>query len=253
LLGIVLAVINFWLFAQTLLNVIPGIQTSLGLDPTVANLAVSVTALMSGLFIVVFGGLADRVGRGLIMRVGIWLSIVGSVLIVLTPAGHGALTAGAMLGGRIVQGLSAACVMPSTMALIKTFYEGKDRQRALSFWSIGSWGGSGFCSLFGGLMAVSVLGWRSIFWISIALSVLALYLVRDTPVSRVVPSGGRARFDWPGLGTFVVSMLAINVFISQGPKIGWFSSTALGLLVVFVAATLASSTSRPTVRTPSSI
>ena len=91
LLGIVLAVINFWLFAQTLLNVIPGIQTSLGLDPTLANLAVSVTALMSGLFIVVFGGLADRFGRGLVMRIGIWISIAGSVLIVLTPPRHGAL------------------------------------------------------------------------------------------------------------------------------------------------------------------
>src|SRR4029077_19437397 len=106
-----------------------------------------------GLFIVVFGGLADRIGRGLIMKIGIWLSIAGSVLIVLTPARHGALTATTMMGGRIVPGLSAARVTPSTMALIKTFYDGKDRQRALSFWSIGSWGGSGFCSLFGGLMA----------------------------------------------------------------------------------------------------
>lgn len=236
LLGVVLAVINFWLFAQTLLNVIPGIQSSLGLDPTVANLAVSVTALMSGLFIVVFGGLADRLGRGLVMTIGIWLSIVGSVLIVLTPAQHGALTATTMLAGRVVQGLSAACVMPSTMALIKTFYDGKDRQRALSFWSIGSWGGSGFCSLFGGLMAVSVLGWRSIFWISIALSFLALYLLRGTPVSKVEPTGAGRRFDWGGLATFVVAMLAMNLFISQGPKIGWFSVTSLALVVVFAAA-----------------
>jgi DHA2 family multidrug resistance protein-like MFS transporter len=239
LLGIVLAVITFWLFAQTLLNVIPGIQASLGLDPTVANLAVSVTALMSGLFIVVFGGLADRVGRGPIMKLGIWLSILGSVLIVLTPARHGALTATTMMGGRIVQGLSAACVMPSTIALIKTFYDGKDRQRALSFWSIGSWGGSGFCSLFGGLLAVSVFGWRSIFWISIAVSAVALYLVRNTPVSKAESSGTHGRFDWAGLVTFLVALLAINVFISQGPKIGWFSYAALGLLVVFAAAILA--------------
>lgn len=32
LLGIVLAVVNFWLFAQTLLNVIPGIQGQLGVE-----------------------------------------------------------------------------------------------------------------------------------------------------------------------------------------------------------------------------
>jgi MFS transporter, DHA2 family, multidrug resistance protein len=238
LLGIVIAVINFWLFAQTLLNVIPGIQDSLGLDPTVANLAVSVTALMSGLFIVVFGGLADRLGRGPVMKIGIWLSIVGSLLIVLTPAEHGGLTATTLMAGRIVQGLSAACVMPSTLALIKTFYQGRARQRALSFWSIGSWGGSGFCSLFGGLMAVSVLGWRSIFWISIALSVLALFLVRSTPPSRAEQSGAGGRFDWGGLLTFIAAMLAINVFISQGPKIGWFSYGSLGLLVAFAVSIL---------------
>jgi DHA2 family multidrug resistance protein-like MFS transporter len=46
---VILAVITFWLFAQILLNVIPTIQSSLGLNATVANFAVPVTALMSGL------------------------------------------------------------------------------------------------------------------------------------------------------------------------------------------------------------
>jgi MFS transporter, DHA2 family, multidrug resistance protein len=238
LLGVVIAVVNFWLFAQTLLNVIPGIQTSLGLDATVANLAVSITALMSGLFIVVFGGLADRLGRGLVMKAGIWLSIIGSLLIVLTPERQGGLTASMLLAGRAVQGLSAACVMPSTMALIKSFYDDRGRQRALSFWSIGSWGGSGFCSLFGGLMAVSALGWRSIFWISIVLSFVALYLVRSTPVSKAAGSATTGGFDWGGLVAFIVAMLAINVFISQGPKIGWFSYASLALVVAFIVAIL---------------
>jgi len=239
LLGVVLAVITFWLFAQTLLNVIPAIQGSLGLTSTVANLAVSVTALMSGMFIVVFGGLADRVGRARVLRFGIALSIVGSLLIVLTPTKQGALTATTMMAGRIVQGLSAACVMPSSLALIKEFYDGEPRERALSFWSIGSWGGSGFCSLFGGLIAVSFLGWRSIFWISIVVAVLALYLIRDTPDSRVADTGTHHRFDWSGLLAFVAAMLAINLFISQGPKLGWFSGASLGLVVAFVVFVLA--------------
>lgn len=188
LLGIVLAVINFWLFAQTLLNIIPGIQGELGVEQTIANLAVSLTSLFSGIFIVVAGGLADRIGRMRILAIGIWLSIAGSLLIALTPEDAGALTDAMLLGGRAVQGLSAACVMPSSMALIKAYYDGKERQRALSFWSIGSWGGSGLCALFGGVMATSFLGWRSIFWISIVLSLLALLLLRGTP-SR----GRRAR------------------------------------------------------------
>nr|WP_245873631.1 MFS transporter [Brevibacterium ihuae] len=122
--GILLSVITFCLFAQTLLNVIPGIQGELGIAPTIANLAVSITSLFSGIFIVVAGGLADRVGRGRILMIGIGLSIVGSLLIALTPEGMGGLTAGMLLAGRIVQGLSAACIMPSSMALVKSFYDG---------------------------------------------------------------------------------------------------------------------------------
>ncbi len=237
LIGIVLAVINFWLFAQTLLNVIPGIQGSLGIERTLGNLAVSITSLFSGIFIVVAGGLADRLGRVRIMNIGIYLSILGSLLIALTPENAGALTAAALLGGRVVQGLSAACIMPSTMALVKTYYEGKDRQRALSFWSIGSWGGSGFCALFGGLMATSAFGWRSIFWISIVLSIIALFLLRGTPESKAAAKAG-GTFDWGGLVSLIVALLALNVYISQGPLIGWLSWTGIGLIAATVIAAL---------------
>lgn len=51
-------------------------------------------------------------------------------------------------------------------------------------------------------------------------------------------SGPHGRFDWGGLISFVIAMLAINVFISQGPKLGWFSYGALGLLLVFAVAIL---------------
>lgn len=145
--GIVLAVITFWLFAQTTLNIAPAISTDLRISKSLNNIAVSITALFSGIFIVIAGGLADRIGRMKMTYYGLLLSSVGSLLIVLSPSG----TAVFLLAGRILQGLSAACIMPATLALMKAYFDGKERQRALSFWSIGSWGGSGLCSLFGGI------------------------------------------------------------------------------------------------------
>ena len=63
LFGIILGVLAFWLFAQTTLNIAPAMAADLGVATSVMNIAVSITALFSGIFIVVVGGVADRVGR----------------------------------------------------------------------------------------------------------------------------------------------------------------------------------------------
>ena len=231
LLGIVLSVITFWLFAQTTLNVAPAMRADLGIDENWSNIAVSITALFSGIFIVVMGGLGDRIGCVKIALVGVVLNAIGSLLIAVSPSG----TVAFLLVGRIIQGLSAACIMPSTLALLKAYYEGPARQRAVSFWSIGSWGGSGLCSLFGGAVA-STIGWRWIFWMSIAISIISYLLMRSTPESNVEQTGERHNFDWSGLIAFMVSMVSINVVIGQGSKLGWTSNPIIALSAVFLIA-----------------
>src|SRR5689334_24465221 len=81
LLGIILGVLAFWLFAQTVLNIAPIMATDLRVQMSVMNIAVSITALFSGIFIVVMGGLADRVGRVKIVQSGFILSVVGALLV----------------------------------------------------------------------------------------------------------------------------------------------------------------------------
>lgn len=228
ILGIVLAVITFWLFAQTTLNIAPAISADLKISHNLNNIAVSITALFSGIFIVVAGGLADRVGRVKITYVGLVLSIAGSLLIVISPSG----TAVFLLAGRILQGLSAACIMPATLALMKVYFDGKARQRALSFWSIGSWGGSGLSSLFGGFVA-STIGWRWIFIISIVVAILSYLLLRGTPENKVVATEKKP-FDWAGLIAFIVAMVALNMVIGQSSGLGWFSPLILTGFAVFI-------------------
>jgi DHA2 family multidrug resistance protein-like MFS transporter len=228
--GIVLAVITFWLFAQTTLNVAPTMRDELRISESLNNIAVSITALFSGIFIVVAGGLADRVGRLKLTFIGLALSILGSLLIAMSPAG----TIGFLMTGRIIQGLSAACIMPATLALIKDYFDGKERQRAVSYWSIGSWGGSGVSALFGGLVASS-LGWRWIFRMSIVVAVISFLLLRGAPESKVV-SVEKQRFDWFGFIAFIIAMVAVNVVIGQGASLGWLNPVVITLTVVFVLA-----------------
>ena len=228
--GVVLAVVTFWLFAQTTLNIAETMRADLNISESLNNIAVSITALFSGIFIVIAGSLADRMGRVRLTNAGLGLSILGSLLIAISPSG----TVLFLMAGRIIQGLSAACIMPATLALIKAYFAGSERQRALSFWSIGSWGGSGVCSLFGGLIASS-LGWRWIFWMSIATAVLSYLLIKGTPESRI-PAGEHKPFDWAGFVAFIVAMVAVNVVIGQGSALGWLSPIVIGLSIVFAIA-----------------
>ncbi|WP_086065369.1 MFS transporter [Bordetella genomosp. 8] len=230
LFGIIMGVIAFWLFAQTTLNIAPDMRRDLGMDASTMNVAVAITSLFSGIFIVVMGGLADRVGRLKITRIGFCLSIAGSLLVAITP--QGPLAAPVMLSGRALQGLSAACIMSASLALVKAYWEGAERQRAISMWSIGSWGGSGLCALFGGLMSQH-FGWRSIFWVAIAVSALGLWMIRGTPESKA-ETRPDYRFDLFGVLTFMVTMVALQVLVTQGNKLGWTSTVSLGLLVVTV-------------------
>lgn len=134
ILGVVLSVITFWLFAQSLVNVVPPLQKSFDTDVGTISIAISLTALFSGMFVVGAGGLADKIGRVKMTNIGLLLSIIGSILIIISNLPL------LLIIGRIVQGFSAACIMPSTLALMKAYFQGAERQRALSYWSIGSWG-----------------------------------------------------------------------------------------------------------------
>ena len=224
--GIVFGVLTFWLFAQAMVNVVPAVQEDLGVSSGTLNIAISLTALFSGIFIVAAGGLADKIGRKKITNIGLILSIIGSLCLVLA---NGAIL---LLIGRVIQGLSAACIMPATIALMKAYFEGKERQRALSYWSIGSWGGSGFCSFFGGAVA-TYMGWKWIFIFSIVFAVLALWLIKDTPESKAA-STGNTKFDSSGLVIFIITMLALNIFITQGAEMGWTSWISLVLVAVTI-------------------
>lgn len=233
--GIVLAVVTFWPFAGTAGTVAPAIMADINaggneyLDAASLNLAVSITGLFSGLFMVLAGGLADKMGRVKITLIGVALNIIGSALLIFAT---GALALPLLLVGRAIQGLAAACIMPASMALVKAYWDGAGRQRAVSMWSIGSWGGSGLAAIFGGTV-VNYVGWRGIFIASIVISVVAFVMILGTP-ENAPAAGSKKAFDFIGLVTFVIGTLGLMIVLLYGSKFGWTSPLTLGLAAVAV-------------------
>lgn len=229
ILGIVLGILTYWLFAQSLLNTVPDIQKDMNINVNTIGIGISLTALFSGIFVVVAGGFSDRFGAVKLTMIGLLLSIIGSSLLITANG------ATLFIVARVIQGLSAACIMPSTLSIVKAYYNGAARQRALSFWAIGSWGGTGICSLAGGAIATS-MGWRWIFVFSIAVAVISLLLLKGTPETKAIVA--TKRFDFVGLSAFVIAMISLNVFITKGATFGWTSLITITLIVLFILSAL---------------
>lgn len=231
LLGFVFGVLTFWLFSLSMNGVVDKlvVDQSLGLSIEEINLGISITALFSGCFIVVAGGIADKIGQMKVVYTGFALTIIGSLLLIFANSFV------MFICARILQGLSAACIMSATLALIKNFYEGAARQRALSFWSIGSWGGGGFCAFFGDIIATNY-GWRTIFIISIVVAILGILLILGTPDRRNEISNTKSKFDWSGLVFFLITLISINLFVTNGNKMGWLSPLILSVVGVTIVA-----------------
>ncbi|STZ75806.1 MFS transporter [Bergeriella denitrificans] len=230
LFGMVLGVLTFWLFYQAVFNVAPDIQRTLAMPDTSLNAVISLGSLFSGCFILLTGGLADKFGRVRLAYIGFVLNIIACLLLYFS---QGVVSFGL---GRVFQGLSAACIMPSTLSIIKNYYHGAARQRAFSFWSIGSFGGSGLSSFAGGTIA-TYLGWQSIFLLSIAISVIGMLMIRGTPESKSAASSG-SRYDYIGLFSCVLGLLALNLLITKGFRLGLGHPFTLSMLAGFIVMAL---------------
>jgi DHA2 family multidrug resistance protein-like MFS transporter len=79
------------------------------------------------------------------------------------------------------------------------------------------------------------LGWRYIFFASIVVALFGLVLIRGTPESRIVTQK-TYHFDLAGVIAFMIAMVALQVVVTQGNKLGWTSPAALILIAVTLVA-----------------
>lgn len=229
--GIVLSLITFWLCAQTFLNLGQLVGKELNIALGVMNVIISLAALTCGMFIVMWGAIGDRWGRVKTIMLGNIMAIGGSLLIMLATAPE-SLAIVLLIFGRILQGMSAGAIMPAALSLINTYWEGESRARALSIFSMGTFGGMALSSSFGGVVT-GIFNWRVIFLIAIFFALLGMFLLRDLPESAP-QAGAVARLDLPGTISLALAMVACQLVLTQGAAWGWGSVFTLSTSAVFI-------------------
>jgi DHA2 family methylenomycin A resistance protein-like MFS transporter len=172
------------------------------------------------------GDIADLVGRRRVFAAGLLAFGVSSVICALAPS------VSVLVAGRALQGLGAAAILPTSLAIINhAFADSEERTKAIGFWA--ALGSLALVAgpLAGGLL-VDSLGWRAIFWLNLPLVVVALGLT--LALVRESSDPGERSIDVRGQ-LFAVGLLAgLVFFLIEGGRLGWTVPPVVSALAVAV-------------------
>lgn len=174
------------------------------------------------------GSLGDRVGAK-----SAYLS--GLILFVLTSLACGLATNFLLLTiFRLLQGIAAALLVPTSVALINAAYENKiERARAIGVWaSVGGLAAASGPVL--GAVLTSWFGWRGVFFVNIPIGLIGLLLTTKYVINPV-SAGFKHGFDFPGQVTGIISIAALAFSLIEAGRLGWSSETVIGGLLLFIA------------------
>ncbi|MET9884383.1 DHA2 family efflux MFS transporter permease subunit [Streptomyces sp. NPDC006430] len=184
--------------------------------------ALALAALLLGA-----GALADRTGRRRVYLGGLALFAAASLACGLAtdPA--------ALIAFRAVQGIGGAAMFATTMALLSSAYQGRDRGIAFGVWGAVNGAAAAAGPIVGGLLTEH-FGWRWIFFINLPVCALAVYVtLRSVAESRDPRAKG---LDLPGMAAFTTGAAALTYALIRVGENGWTGPATLGLFGLGAAA-----------------
>jgi len=207
----------------TIVNVaLPDIERDL--HATVAQLqwVIDAYTLVLASLLMLSGSMSDRFGRRRVFQIGLALFSLGSLLCSIAPNIHG------LILFRGIQGIGASMLNPVALSIIaNAFTVPKDRARAVGVWGAVAGASLALGPLIGGALTQTI-GWRSIFWINLPISVTAIVLTAIFVPESKAP---RARRPDPLGQIFIFGFLSsLTYAVIESPLRGWNSPLILGLL-----------------------
>ncbi|HEX7163509.1 MAG TPA: MFS transporter [Trebonia sp.] len=219
---------------------LPTIQHSLHLSVSGLEWIVSSYLLVLGGLLLVGGRVADVYGRRRMFLAGLVIFTLASLAAGLAGSG------GMLIAARAVQGLGAALVMPSALAIIAaTFTDARERTAAIGIWGAIGALGLALGPAIGGLISQH-FHWGWIFLINVPLGVITLALaipfIRESRGDQAasLPTGSRptaaARLDVPGLIASALALFTLTYALIEGGDRGWTSPLIVGAFAVAAVA-----------------
>jgi MFS transporter, DHA2 family, methylenomycin A resistance protein len=174
--------------------------------------------------ILMAGALGDRIGAKRVFAAGFVIFTAASLACALAPS------IGALIAARAIQGLGAAVLVPSSLALLNHGYPDEgERAWAVAIWAAGASVALTAGPLIGGAL-IAVAGWRSIFLVNVPLGLAAIWLTlrytTETPALR------EKHLDALGQVTGIVALGCLAGAIIEGGKLGWTNGFVLATFLV---------------------
>src|SRR3954470_7557001 len=192
----------------------PSIKQSFPETSTAAlSWVLSAYSVVFGALLLGAGRIADRSGRRRAFLIGLGIFTAGSLLCGVAPA------AWVLIGGRVVQAVGAALLLPASLALLLAASPAEARAAAVALW-----GGIAALAVATGPSLGSLLiesgGWRWAFFVNLPVALVAALMARRTLAESKV---GGPPPDIVGILMISAAVASIALSITQGGEWGWTS------------------------------
>ncbi|MDT5030872.1 MAG: hypothetical protein QOC94_1043 [Actinoplanes sp.] len=191
----------------------------------------SIYLLAQAVSVPIYGKLSDLFGRKPVILWGIGLFLLGSVMCGV------AWNVWVLIAFRVVQGLGAGAIMPTTITIVGDLYSVPERAKVqgyiASVWGISSVVGP----TLGGVFSEYV-SWRWIFFVNVPLCLFAAAMIARRFQEKV--PRGRPAIDYPGAALLTCGLTLVILGVLEGGQAwAWDSPVSVAILAVGAAALVA--------------
>ena len=195
---------------------LPVLQHQLSASDTQLELFVGGYAFTYAAGLITGGRLGDHFGPGRMFALGMGLFGLASLACGLAPG------AGWLVAFRLVQGATAAIMIPQVLALITAAFPPQERGKALSWFGVVMGVGAVAGQVLGGVLlqvASGANGWRVIFLINVPIAIATLIFGRRNLPAAV--TAARSKIDFPGMALLTAGLALILFPLVVGRTAGW--------------------------------